>query len=125
MNYDLVYQERLLRYYHLNTYKGILEHADIRVSLANPSCGDAICVRACFDKDVLTACLFEAKGCVISQATASLLIEILLGKSKQEIIAFGDRELKDLLQVDIGPMRMQCARLPLQALQKLCSTCYV
>ena len=121
MNYDLVYQERLLRYYHLADYKGILEPADVIVSLANPSCGDTICVRARFENGRLTACLFEAKGCVISQAAASLLIEYFSSKTKQEILAFDDQALKQLLQIDIGPMRMQCARLPLQALQKMCN----
>ncbi len=62
--------------------------------------------------------VFDGAGCVISQASASLLAEAVVNKKISEIIACDHHMVQELLGVDLGPVRMRCAVLALEALQK-------
>jgi nitrogen fixation NifU-like protein len=61
---------------------------------------------------------FEGKGCVISLAAASMLMEEVQGKTLDEVKKMGRQDMLDLLGVPLTTMRVKCAMLPLRALEK-------
>jgi nitrogen fixation protein NifU and related proteins len=66
----------------------------------------------------LAAVRFEGKGCVISLAAASMLMEEVEGKTLDEVKKMGRQDMLDLLGVPLTTMRVKCAMLPLRALEK-------
>jgi len=60
---------------------------------------------------------FDGRGCAISQAAASMMTEEIIGKSLEELRAWTKDDILDLLGIEIGPVRMKCALLPLKALK--------
>jgi len=126
--FDL-YSEILLDHYRLPRNKGRLEHPTITVEGVNPLCGDELTFDLEFDGDRLKKVAFTGKGCAISMASASMLTEILQGKTTAEvevwIANFREfiREGHAPQGVDMGdmtalsgisklPVRVKCATLP-------------
>ena len=91
---------------------------DFDSGLENPSCGDKIAVTGMIRDGVLTEVAFQGEGCVISQAAASLLLEYAVGKSVVQIRQFDAQFMQELIGILLGPTRLRCALLPLEALQK-------
>jgi nitrogen fixation NifU-like protein len=98
--------------------RGTLDNADFKSGLYNPSCGDKVAMEGYIQENVLTKVVFEGTGCVISQATASLLTELVIGKSLDDIKTLNKDFIQDQLGIELGPIRIKCALLPLQALQE-------
>lgn len=84
---------------------------------ANPLCGDLVQVKGLVLNGVLTQAVFSGSGCVISQGSASILLEHLVGKPTSEILAFGAPDMLALIGMELGPNRIKCALLALIALQ--------
>jgi len=81
---DEVYQELLLDHYKAPRCKGVLLNPDRVVDLHNPLCGDQISLNVKFSQEAISEIAFTGHGCSISQATASMMAELLRGKSKTE-----------------------------------------
>jgi nitrogen fixation NifU-like protein len=81
---DDVYQELLLDHYKSPRFKGVLLNPDRVVDLHNPLCGDQISLNVKLHDGTISEIAFTGHGCSISQATASMMAELLLGKSTQE-----------------------------------------
>ncbi|HPI72090.1 MAG TPA: SUF system NifU family Fe-S cluster assembly protein [bacterium] len=79
MALDELYQEILLDHYKHPRNKGRVENADLSVELKNPFCGDEILLTVRFEQDKISDMAFEGQGCVISQASASLMTEKIKG----------------------------------------------
>lgn len=84
MNLDEVYQELLLDHYKSPRCRGVLLNPDRQVDLHNPLCGDQISLTVKFSGDTINNLAFTGHGCSISQATASIMAELLRGKTKDE-----------------------------------------
>lgn len=84
MSVEDVYQELLLDHYKSPRCKGVLLNPDRTVDLHNPLCGDQISLSVKFQGETIADLAYTGHGCSISQATASMMAELLLGKSKQE-----------------------------------------
>lgn len=121
-----LYREILLDHSQHPRNRGELENADFEEHLLNPLCGDEVTVYAVFDGDEVTEVKFVGRGCSISQASASMMTERLIGKSREaaeaEIRGFksmmtGDREFPEedelaaLKGVIRYPSRIRCATL--------------
>jgi len=113
----LLYQERLHDYYKNPRHKGSLINPDFESGTYNPSCGDAILFQGNVQDTLLSAVAFEGKGCVISLATASMLAEHVKGKSLDVILALTTHDIYNLIAIELGPTRLRCALLSLEALQ--------
>ncbi len=85
MKLDDVYQELLLDHYKSPRCKGVLLNPDRVVDLHNPLCGDQISLNVKFAGDSISEIAFTGHGCSISQATASIMSELVRGKSKEEV----------------------------------------
>jgi nitrogen fixation NifU-like protein len=60
---------------------------------------------------------FDGQGCAISQASASMLTEQVMGKKLEDILALGRQDILDNLGVDLTPVRLKCALLGLMVLK--------
>jgi nitrogen fixation NifU-like protein len=66
----------------------------------------------------LTEAYFDGQGCVISLAAASMLMEVVEGKTLAEVKAMDRQAMLDLLGIPLTTMRVKCAMLPLRTLEK-------
>jgi len=117
MSYKDLYHERLLDYFHHPRKKGTIDQPDFSTGVHNPSCGDSVLLQGSMCGDVLVVCRFQAQGCVISSAAASLLAEKAEGKTITEISNYTTQTMLDLVGLSLGPTRIRCALLALEALQ--------
>lgn len=113
-----MYQEELIHHYRFPQNKGELSQPDFSSDEHNPSCGDSVSMQGHIKNGLLTALAFNGKGCVISQATASLLTVLSKDKPIDEVLSYDTHTIKNIIKIEIGPMRLKCALLPLQALQQ-------
>ena len=60
---------------------------------------------------------FSGRGCVISQASASILTELIKGKTLDEVRQIGKDELLSALKIPLSPMRLKCGLLSLKVLK--------
>ena len=130
-----LYQELILDHYRRPRNKGTLEHADASVEMKNPLCGDEITLQVAFDGNGVCDVRFCGRGCSISQASASMMTQLVKGKSAEEIavirsrfreLMLGDQSaandqslgsLRALAGVARFPARVKCALLAWSALE--------
>ena len=113
---DQLYQQELLDHYRHPRNYGILLDAQITTQTFNPSCGDEISIAMNIDNGRIKAIKFQGKGCVISQAAASLLTQFSLEKSLESLEALDKDAMLGLIGISLGPTRLRCALLSLEAL---------
>jgi len=81
MQLDSLYQEVILDHYKRPQHKGLAANYDAQVHHVNPSCGDEITLNVSLEGDKVAAITWDGVGCSISQASVSILSDLLLGKS--------------------------------------------
>ncbi len=114
---DDLYREAILDHYRYPRRKGKLEDADIHYHDTNPFCGDEITIELKVEDGKVVDAAFDGHGCAISQATASMIMEEIVGKDIEEIKTWDKEFILDMLGIEIGPVRLKCALLPLKALK--------
>lgn len=114
-----IYQERILQHSSNPHNFGRLPHATTKIVLDNPLCGDVIQMEIEVVDDVIKQVMFTGKGCAISKASASLLTDAAKGKTISELRKWDKVSMIKMLGIELGPNRLKCALLPLEALQKL------
>lgn len=114
---DDLYREAILDHYKHPRQKGHLAAPDIQFHDHNPFCGDEITIELKVENGVVVDAAFDGHGCAISQATASMLMEEILGKPLEELKALDKEYILELLGIEIGPVRLKCALLPLKVLK--------
>lgn len=114
-----IYQEIILDHAARPRNMGSISNPSKTVLVYNPLCGDKIEMDILFEKDKVIDIKFLAKGCAISKASTSLLTQQVIGKTKLELKKLSKKDIMKLLQIDLGPNRIKCALLPLEALQRL------
>ncbi|MCJ7584658.1 MAG: SUF system NifU family Fe-S cluster assembly protein [Anaerolineales bacterium] len=113
-----LYREVIIDRYKAPHYRGRLDPHDIAFEDDNPLCGDHIAITLRLDGDNrVSVAAFDGHGCAISQASADLLIEAIIGKSLDEVKALTKQDVLDLLGIELGPVRLKCALLPLKVLK--------
>ncbi len=128
-----LYTQVIMDHYQHPRNRGELKDADLKGHLFNPLCGDEVTVYATFDGDRVADVKFEGRGCSISQASASMMTERLMSKSREEAekeiqsfkaMMVGEEEfpetedlaaLKGVIQY---PSRVKCATLAWTAFQQ-------
>ncbi len=113
-----LYREIIIDRYKNPQYRGHLDPNDIHFEDDNPLCGDHIEITLRVDGDgKVTDGRFDGKGCAISQSSADLLIESVIGKPVEEIKQMTKQDVLDMLGIDLGPVRLKCALLSLKVLK--------
>jgi nitrogen fixation protein NifU and related proteins len=115
---DDLYREVIIEHYKNPSYRGKLDPRDISFADNNPLCGDHIQIDLRVDADGKVAdARFDGHGCAISQASADLLMESIIGKPVEEVKQLNKDFILDLLGIDLGPVRLKCALLSLKVLK--------
>jgi nitrogen fixation NifU-like protein len=115
---DDLYREIIIERYKSPQYRGELNPHDISFEDENPLCGDNIRIDLRVDEDQkVTEAAFSGHGCAISQASADLLLESIIGKSMEEVKQLSKQDVMDLLGIELGPVRLKCALLSLKVLK--------
>ena len=117
MNEEL-YDDYILDHYECPYHKGHLECPTCAHAEKNPLCGDLIRLELKLDDaGKVQEAYFNGKGCAISQASASMLTDELIGKSLDDIKKMDKQFILDLLGIPLGPTRIKCALLPLKVIK--------
>lgn len=132
-----LYQEMILDHYRRPRNKGTLEKPDAKAEMRNPLCGDEIDLQVTFAGDKVGDLRFSGRGCSISQASASMMTQIVKGKSTAEVddirnrfreLMLGDLtaatdarlgSLRAFSGVSRFPARVKCALLAWNALDSV------
>jgi len=115
---DDLYRELIIERYKNPQFRGELDPHDISFEDDNPLCGDHIRVDLRVDEaGRVTEAAFSGQGCAISQASADLLMEHIVGRPLEEVKALTKEDLLDLLGIELGPVRLKCALLSLKVLK--------
>ena len=113
-----IYREVIIDRYKNPQYRGKLEPNDISFEDDNPLCGDHIRIDLRLDDDErVNEVRYDGHGCAISQASADLLAESIIGKSVEEIKQLTKEDVLELLGIELGPVRLKCALLSLKVLK--------
>ena len=115
---DDIYREIILDHYRNPRNKGKINNPDVVIHDSNPLCGDQIDIFLKVEEGQIKDIKFDGKGCAISQASASMLTEMVMDKpltaakdiSKDEI-------LENIGLTNLGPARIKCALLSLKVLK--------
>jgi nitrogen fixation NifU-like protein len=86
-----VYQDIILDHYRRPRHRGRLPGAQASAAVRNPLCGDEIEIALALDGDRVRDARFEGRGCSIAQASASMLTELIIGKTRDEIHELRER----------------------------------
>jgi nitrogen fixation NifU-like protein len=112
-----IYKDIILDYYRNPRNFGDLADADVRAKDSNPLCGDIIEMQLKINDGKIDDVRFKGKGCAISQASASMLTEVIKGKSLDDVKAMGKSNVLELMGIDPGPTRIKCALLGLKVVK--------
>jgi nitrogen fixation NifU-like protein len=110
---------RLMDHVRNPRHSGLLEPADARARAVNPLCGDTVELTLRFDGGGRVAALgFAGVGCSVSQGAASMLCERALGRAREELLALSEREVLDLVGLELNNNRKKCALVALRVLRQ-------
>ena len=119
MAFDQMYREVILDHYRNPRGHGVLEDADARAEGQNPLCGDEVTISVKFgdDGETIDDVKFEGRGCAISQASTSMLMEMVKGRKASEVATLPKDELLEEVGIPLTPVRLKCAILGLGVLK--------
>jgi len=132
-----LYQELILDHYRRPRNKGELAGATTSVTMKNPLCGDEVALHVILDGDKVSDLRFSGRGCSISQASASMMTQLVKGKTAEEIeelrgtfrdMVMGTTPADESVEKELGslralsgvsrfPARVKCALLAWNALE--------
>ena len=114
-----IYQEHVLDHYEDPFHRGELPTATHAHEDKNPLCGDVVRVELQIDdQGNVQECFFNGAGCVISQASASMLMEAIHGKPVAEIQSLAAEDMLKLFGPRLTPNRQKCCLLGWRVLQQ-------
>ena len=115
---DDLYRENILDHYKNPHHWGELDGADLEADDLNPLCGDELKVQLKVDGDgKIEDVRFSGHGCAISQASASMTSDEIIGMPVEDLLKLDRSFVLDLLGIDISATRMKCALLSLKVLK--------
>jgi nitrogen fixation NifU-like protein len=114
---DSMYREIILDHYQHPKNRGTLDPADYSYEDVNPLCGDEVRIDVRVEDGKISEIKFSGRGCAVSQASASILTEMVEGQSLEDVKAIGKGELFDEIGIPISPARVKCALLGLKVLK--------
>ncbi len=98
MQLESMYQEIILEHYRRPLHAGLREPFDAQVQHINPTCGDEVTLRVTLKEadgePVVADVSYEALGCSISQASTSVMADMIIGKTVPEAMAVSDEFLR-------------------------------
>ena len=115
--FDELYREVILDHYKNPRGHGVIEGADAQAEGQNPLCGDEVSIFVSFDGDTIDDVKFSGRGCAISQAATSMLMEMVKGRTAAQVAGMSKDELLEEVGIPLTPVRLKCALLGLGVLK--------
>src|SRR5205807_10044386 len=117
--FESLYREIILDHYKNPRGHGVIEGADAEAEGQNPLCGDEVSIYVAFaeDGETIDEVKFSGRGCAISQAATSMLMEMTKGRTAEQVAALDKDELLAEIGVPLTPVRLKCAMLGLTTLK--------
>ena len=119
MSFDQMYREVILDHYKNPHGHGVIEGADAEADGQNPLCGDEVSIYVAFGEDgeTIDEVKFSGRGCAISQAATSMLMDMVTGRTATEVATMNKDELLEEIAIPLTPVRLKCAMLGLTTLK--------
>lgn len=120
-----IYREQILDHYKHPRNFGHLEKPDVTLEEHNVSCGDRITIELKVKNEklkVVEDIRFSGEGCAISQASASMLTEKVMGMRVVDAQKLATKDITDMLGTELTPARVKCAVLSLEVLHNALAT---
>ena len=114
---DSLYREVILDHYKNPRGHGVIPDPDVEAEGMNPLCGDEVSIFVSFDGERIDDVKFRGRGCAISQASTSMLMEMVKGQRASEIAELAKEELLEEVAIPLTPIRLKCALLGLGVLK--------
>ena len=114
---DSLYREVILDHYKNPRGHGVIDDADAVAEGQNPLCGDEVSIAVAFEGDTIADVKFQGRGCAISQAATSMLMDMVKGRTAQEVATMSRDELLEEVGIPLTPVRLKCALLGLGVLK--------
>ncbi|MGH2533004.1 MAG: Fe-S cluster assembly sulfur transfer protein SufU [Thermomicrobiales bacterium] len=114
---DTIYREIILDHFKNPRHKGVLDPADFSYEDVNPLCGDEVRIDVRVKDARVDEIAFSGRGCAVSQASASILTEMVEGMSLDEVKALTKDDLLEEIGIPVSPARLKCALLSLKVLK--------
>ena len=117
--FDQMYREVILDHYKNPRGHGVIEDADAEAEGQNPLCGDEVSIYVVFGEDgeTIDEVKFSGRGCAISQAATSMLMEMTKGRTAEDVAVLDKDELLAEIGVPLTPVRLKCAMIGLTTLK--------
>jgi nitrogen fixation protein NifU and related proteins len=115
--FDQLYREVILDHYKNPRGHGVIEGADAQAEGQNPLCGDEVAIFVALDGNKIEDVRFRGRGCAISQAATSMLVEMVRGRTVDEVASMPRDELLEEVGIPLTPVRLKCALLGLGVLK--------
>jgi nitrogen fixation NifU-like protein len=115
---DDLYRENILQHYKSPHHWGEMADPDLEADDLNPLCGDELKVQLRVDGDgKIEDVRFSGHGCAISQASASMTSDEIIGMQVEDLLKLDRSFVLELLGIDISATRLKCALLSLKVLK--------
>ena len=116
---ESLYREVILDHYKNPRGHGVIEDADAEAEGQNPLCGDEVSIYVSFagDGETIEDVKFSGRGCAISQAATSMLVDMAKGRKATELAGMPKDELLEEIGIPLTPIRLKCAILGLGVLK--------
>jgi nitrogen fixation NifU-like protein len=115
---DDLYRENILQHYKSPHHWGEMDAPDLEADDLNPLCGDELKVQLRVDGDgKIEDVRFSGHGCAISQASASMTSDEIIGMQVEDLLKLDRSFVLELLGIDISATRLKCALLSLKVLK--------
>ena len=113
------YREVILDHYKNPRGHGVVEAPDASAEGLNPLCGDEVSIYVSFadDDETIEDVKFSGRGCAISQAATSMLVDMTKGRKAKELAELPKDELLEEIGIPLTPIRLKCALLGLGVLK--------
>src|SRR5919198_3570221 len=117
--FDQLYREVILDHYKNPRGHGLIEEPDAQAEGQNPLCGDEVSIYVAFGEDgeTIDNVKFSGRGCAISQAATSMLMEMVQGRTATEVATLDKDELLEEIGIQLSAIRLKCALLGLTTLK--------
>jgi nitrogen fixation NifU-like protein len=114
---DSLYREVILDHYKNPRGHGVISDPDAQAEGQNPLCGDEVSIAVEFEGETIADVKFQGRGCAISQAATSMLMDMVKGRTAQEVASMSRDELLEEVGIPLTPVRLKCALLGLGVLK--------
>lgn len=119
MTINDIYETHIIHHFELPNFRNRPSRPYVAQELTNPTCGDSVQLFLRLSLGRIETARFCASGCIISQASASILCEWLEGRFISSAAELDAQSMLRLMQVPLTTHRQQCALLPHRALKML------